>query len=64
MTALTLLVIFIIFAFVLHWYISDYDYATIKEPFSCGSDEICYCDKARDCQRADNNSSGESKGDS
>ena len=55
MAALILLVIFIIFAFVTYWYLTNWDYDAIKEPFACGSDEVCYCDKARDCKRADNN---------
>jgi hypothetical protein len=23
------------------------------DPFACGSDEVCYCDKAKDCKKVE-----------
>lgn len=29
-------------------YLMDVDY-NVPEPFGCGTDEVCYCEKSKDC---------------
>jgi len=31
-------------------YLLDVDY-NVPEPFACGSDEVCYCEEAKDCKK-------------
>jgi hypothetical protein len=45
------IIIFSISALIAGYFFNAGDRYDAPHPFSCGSDEICYCDKSKDCKK-------------